>query len=126
MSSEPRTITLSTVDHGDVTFTCPPWCTAAHESGGYRIDITHTSDDQTLTLPTRRAHAELLTLGLEVRPYVDRWPGTRPFVSIGFGGDYYPTRLAGLESMAIELERHAEVVREYARTLALLLAGGAQ
>ncbi|MFF3874289.1 DUF6907 domain-containing protein [Streptomyces sp. NPDC001978] len=117
-----RTITLTTVDHGDVTFTCPPWCTAVHEPGGYRVDISHRSDDRTLTLPTRRVHTEVLTLALESRPFTERWPGTAPFVN----GDHYPTRVAGLECMAIELERHAETLRTYATRLALILAGGAR
>ncbi|MGW1799168.1 DUF6907 domain-containing protein [Streptomyces sp. NPDC001984] len=121
-----RTVTIPTIDHGDVVVTCPPWCTAVHEPGGYRVDIMHSSDDRILTLPTRRAHTELLTLALELRPFTERWPGTRPFVNVGFNGDHYPTRVAGLECMAIELERHAEQLRTYATRLALILAGGAR
>jgi hypothetical protein len=45
---------------------------------------------------------------------------------VGFGPDHYPTGLHGLEHMASELERHAEVLREFARRLAVILAGGAR
>lgn len=120
--SEPRTRVVPTVDHGDVTITCPTWCAGEHEPDGYRIDITHYGVDHTLTLPVHRGHAELLLVALEQRPFTDRWPGRETFVSVGFGGDHHPAGVLGLECMAIELERHAEALREFARRLAVLLA----
>lgn len=122
--TEPRTHTIRTLDHGDVTITCPPWCTGEHEQDGYRIDIAHYGREHTLTLPVHRGHAEVMLVALEQRPFADRWPGTEPFVSVGFGGDHHPAGVFGLECMAIELERHAEVLREQARQLALLLQEG--
>ncbi|MFI0134736.1 DUF6907 domain-containing protein [Streptomyces luteogriseus] len=124
--SEPRTVTLPTIDHGDVTIPCPDWC-AGHETiPEYRIDIAHRGTDHSLTLPVRGGHVELLVVALEERPFTEAWPGTRPFVSVGFSGDYYPSQLHRLEDMAFELERHAEVLREFARRLAVILAGGAR
>jgi len=122
VSPEPRTVTVNTVDAGDVTITCPPWCTGEHEPDGYRVDIVHMGAEQILTLPVRGGHAELLLVALEQRPFTDRWPGRAPFVSVGFGGDHYPAGVFALECMAIELERHAEALRESARRLAAVLA----
>lgn len=52
MSSEPRTVTLSTLDHGDVTLPEPAWC-AGHDGHQpeYLTDLTHASVDVTLGLP---------------------------------------------------------------------------
>ncbi|MFE1250517.1 DUF6907 domain-containing protein [Streptomyces sp. NPDC058741] len=122
-----RSITLPTIDHGPVTLPEPAWCAghADHCPDAYRIDITHRGPDHILTLPVRGGYAELLVVALEERPFTEAWPGTRPFVSVGFNGDSYPAQLHRLEDMAAELERHAEVLREFARCLAVILAGGA-
>ncbi|OPG03049.1 hypothetical protein B1R27_29970 [Streptomyces sp. GKU 895] len=118
--TEPRTRVVHTVDHGSVEIVCPAWCAGEHEDGGYRIDIAHYGDDHTLTLPVHRGRAELLLLALEQRPFTEGWPGREAFVSVGFGGDHHPAGVLGLECMAIELERHAEELREFARRLAVL------
>lgn len=44
--SAPRTVTLDTIDHGPVTFTCPAWCSGHGWQVGAGIgrnDITHNS-----------------------------------------------------------------------------------
>ncbi|WP_435210741.1 DUF6907 domain-containing protein [Streptomyces sp. bgisy034] len=122
--NEPRTVVVPTIDHGDVTIICPEWCTGEHEPNGYRVDITHTGRDHHLTLPVHTAYAELLAVGIEERPFSEAWPGRAPFVSVGFNGDHYPTGVYGLEVMAGHLERHAEALREFARQLAAIVAGG--
>lgn len=120
-----REVTVETIDHGTITLPEPDWC-AGHDDGPeYRVDVTHRSADQLLDLPVHHDRvAELLNLGFESRPFTEQWPGTGPFVSVGFDGEHYPTDVAGLEAMASELERHAAVLRDYAVRLAALLAGG--
>lgn len=126
MNAEPRTITLPTADHGDVTLTCPAWCSGHpdHRPDSYRIDLFHESREQLLDLPVRGGSVELLAVAFEQRPFVEAWPGTTPFVNVGFSGDYHPVRVDGLEAMADALEQHATTLREYAHQLAVLLAGG--
>ncbi len=122
--TEPRTVTVHTLDHGDVTLTCPAWCVGHETAPQYRIDITHTSTDHHLHLPVHDGQAELMYLAFEERPFTATWPGTLPFVSVGIDGDHYPVRVDGLEAMADELERHATVLRQFAAQLAAILAGG--
>ncbi|MDX2676191.1 DUF6907 domain-containing protein [Streptomyces sp. NY05-11A] len=122
--NKPRTFTILTVDHGPVTLTCPEWCTSEHAPNGHRVDITHVGDVRRLTLPVRGAYAELLTVSLEARPFTEAWPGTAPFVSVGFNDGHHPSSVYRLEVMAGQLERHAEELRDAARRLAVILAEG--
>lgn len=122
--NEPCIVTVPTLDHGSVPLVCPDWC-AGHESEPqYRTDLFHESREQQLDLPVRGGTAELLAVGFEQRPFTDGWMGTTPFVNVGFGGDYHPVRVDGLEAMADALDQHAATLREYAHQLAVLLAGG--
>jgi hypothetical protein len=124
MSTEPRTVTLPTLDHGEVTLPEPSWCAGHETHPQYRVDIIHVGPDEPLALPTRRGPVTHLTTALEVRPYACDPFLQQPFVGVEIGGDWYPTGLPGLEAMADRLEAHAEVLRERARQLAVLLAGG--
>jgi hypothetical protein len=123
--SAPRTVTLATIDHGDVTITCPDWCTG-HDTTTpqYREDIVHEGVERILALPHRGGNHQLLTLALEQRPFADRWPGTAPFVSVGFSGDHHPMRRPGLHAAADALEMHAAMLRHFAVELGGLLDGG--
>ena len=125
MSTEPRTVTLPTLDHGPVTLVCPDWCSGHDTAPQYRSDLFHESREQQLDLPVRGGSVELLAVAFEQRPFVEAWPGTTPFVNVGFSGDYHPVRVDGLEAMADALEQHAATLREYADQLHALLAGGA-
>ncbi|WP_406171193.1 DUF6907 domain-containing protein [Streptomyces sp. NBC_00996] len=122
--SAPRTVTIRTVDHGPVTIPEPSWCAGRHPDGGARVDITHVGPDRPLTIPTRRGPAVHLVTALESRPFVAESFLRGPFVAVEIGGDWYETGLAGLERMASELEAHAEQLRDRARGLAVILAGG--
>lgn len=126
MSTEPRTVTLPTIDQGPVALVCPDWCAGHDAEPQYRSDLFHESREQPLDLPVRGGSAELLAVAFEQRPYTEGWIGTRPFVNVGFNGDYHPVRVDGLEDMADALEQHAATLREYAHQLAVLLAGGGQ
>lgn len=122
--TEPRTHRIRTLDHGTVTITCPAWCAGEHEQDVHREDITHVGPDQPLTLPTRSGPVTNLVTALEVRPYVTDPFLRTVFVNVEIGPDWWPTGLAGLEAMADALTGQAEALREQARRLAQLLAGG--
>ncbi|MDX2839502.1 hypothetical protein PV377_11015, partial [Streptomyces ipomoeae] len=63
----PRTITLTTIDHGDVTLTCPTWCAghADHRPDTYRADILHKGPDVALHFHG----AEIIAAGLAQSPF---------------------------------------------------------
>ncbi|MGW2292299.1 DUF6907 domain-containing protein [Streptomyces phaeochromogenes] len=122
--STPRTVTVSTVDHGPVTLPEPSWCMGHHEDGGSRVDIQHEGLETTLTLPTRSGPVAHLTATLESRPFVDDPFLRGVFVNVGIDGDTYPTGLAGLDVMADALTAQADALRDRARELAVILAGG--
>jgi hypothetical protein len=126
VSSEPRTITLPTEDHGDVTLPCPAWCIghADHRPDSYRADILHKGPDITLTF---RA-AEVITAGLTQSPYAT--PGTPELGGQTVGVSVYPPgrTLApvGLYELAAFLDSYADRLRDLADQLDTILTGGAQ
>ncbi|MEU9789087.1 hypothetical protein AB0E27_00435 [Streptomyces sparsogenes] len=120
----PRTVTVHTRDHGPITLTCPAWCTAAHEDGGYRVDIFHAGPDTNLYVPTGRGSVLLLQLVLEQRPFTELPPGPVVFTNVGIGDDFYPSSPAALDRIAEALVDHAATVRAAARQLAALLREG--
>lgn len=107
-----RHATIRTADHGPVTVACPPWCQGHDgQDDGDRADIAHEGPEHTLTLPTRRGPALLLTAGLEQRPYAEHAPGRGVFVNVEISGDWHPADPEGLEAMAAALTGHAAVLR---------------
>lgn len=126
MSAEPRTITLATEDHGDVTLPEPSWCVghADHRPDTARADILHSGPDTVLAFHG----AELFTAGLVQSPYAtssDPELGSRtPGVSV-----YPPARTltpVSLYSLAAALDGYADQLRGLADQLDAILAGGAQ
>lgn len=119
----PRLITLSTVDHGPVTLTCPAWCRghADHHPGAYRADLTHYGPEHRLTFNG----AELFRLMLAQTPYADRASSdTAAYVEeSGYTGSLTP---AGLYDLAAALDQAADRMREFADRLAVLLDGSEQ
>jgi hypothetical protein len=59
--SDPCTVTVSTLDHGDVTVPEPFWCTGVHPAGGYRADIAHDGEEVALVVDTA-CHGEVRVL----------------------------------------------------------------
>ncbi|HET9326415.1 MAG TPA: hypothetical protein VFQ05_06580 [Candidatus Eisenbacteria bacterium] len=124
MSSEPRTITLATADHGDVTLPEPSWCRghADHRPGTYRSDLTHYSTETVLTYQG----AELFRLMVTESPYATL-PEQRAVCAFleqaDYTSDFTP---AGLYDLAASLDAHADRLREFADRLAVLLDGGGQ
>ncbi|WP_019073266.1 DUF6907 domain-containing protein [Streptomyces hokutonensis] len=113
-----REVTIRTADHGPVTVVCPPWC-QGHEGQDdeFRADIGHEGPEHTMTLPTSRGPATVLTAGLEQRPYTEYAPGRAVFVNVEIGADWYPADADGLEAMATALTDHAATLRSLAAQL---------
>ncbi|MCX5338117.1 hypothetical protein [Streptomyces sp. NBC_00140] len=59
--SDPRTVTVSTLDHGPVTLPEPFWCVGFHPPGGYKADIAHYGQEIALTAETS-CHGEVRVL----------------------------------------------------------------
>ncbi|MFI5684676.1 DUF6907 domain-containing protein [Streptomyces sp. NPDC051636] len=126
MTTEPRTVTVHTLDHGPLELRCPDWCTGEHEQDVHRADISHVGPDQPLQLPTRTGPVTNLITALEIRPFASDAFLRTVFVNVEIGADWHPTGLAGLEAMADALAEQAEQLRDRARRLAVLLTGGEQ
>ncbi|MEU6702554.1 DUF6907 domain-containing protein [Streptomyces wuyuanensis] len=118
-------MTIPTVDHGDVETACPAWCTGEfHQAGGHRVDITHTSPETELTVPTATGPAVLLRLTLEQRPFTEREPGRDVFVSVELDGDHYACDPGQMDDIARGMAECATTVRSLARRLAILKETG--
>lgn len=101
--SEPRTVTVDTVDHGPVTLTEPFWCSGFHPPGGYRADIAHYGQEIALTVDTP-CHGEVrvMAASLYEGPFSEH-EARGPAVAVELGdldtGDAHSfdaARLAGL------------------------------
>lgn len=122
--TEPRTVTIPTSDHGDVTTICPPWCTEVmHQAGGYRVDITHTSEDVEVTVPIGDDEPVLLLVVLEHVPFSSRLHERVPFISVGVDGEWWPTSPAGLHELADRMADVATQLRQAAEKFAPLVGG---
>ncbi|MEV1054647.1 hypothetical protein [Streptomyces sp. NPDC049887] len=125
MSAAEKMVTIPTVDHGDVTVPCPAWCTGEfHQAGGHRVDITHSSPETELTVPTGTGSAVLLRLTLEQRPFTERPPRDVVFASVEVDGDRYACDPAQLDELARGLVEAAPRLRSMARRLAVLRETG--
>lgn len=120
--TEPRTVTVSTRDHGDVTTVCPPWCNEGmHQPGGYRADITHVSNDTELTVRAGDAKTVLLRVVLEQVPFSSRPAEREPFLSVEVDDDWHHLSPAGLHQLADSLADVAEQLRALAARYAPLV-----
>jgi hypothetical protein len=121
--TEPRPITLPTVDHGEITLTCPAWCTghADHHPGTYRADLTHYGPEHRLTFNG----VELFRLMLAQTPHAERT--SREVCAYveetGYTGSLTP---AGVYDLAAALDQAADRMREFADRLAVLLDGSSR
>ncbi|MDX2946799.1 hypothetical protein PV383_38370 [Streptomyces caniscabiei] len=120
----PRTITLPTLDHGDVTLTCPAWCAghADHRPDTHRADILHKGPDVALTFHG----GEVIAAGLAQSPFAS--PSTPDLGGRTPGASVYPPGRTldpvGLYGLAAALDSYADQLRDLADQLAAILAGG--
>lgn len=126
MTTEPRTVTLPTEDHGAVTLQEPSWCVghAHHDPESARADILHKGPDTVLAF----RGAELFTACLVQSPYATssdpELGGRTTGVSV-----YPPARTltpVSLYDLAAALDRYADQLRDLADQLTVILAGGDQ
>ena len=124
MSTEPRTVTLATSDHGNVTLPEPSWCRghADHRPDTDRVDLAHDGHEHHLTHNGER----LWTALIGQSPYASR-PEHRG-VGVYVTQEGYERTLdpAGLYDLAASLDAHADQLRGLADQLARILAGGGQ
>ncbi|MCX4908044.1 hypothetical protein [Streptomyces sp. NBC_00878] len=119
--SAPRTATVRTTDHGDVTVTCPAWCLGAHDQDGYRADIAHDGPEHPFTYRGETVGSVLITQA----PYAETTTRlAHGHVDLVIGGTSLDP--AGLDELAAALVDYAVAVRRAARELAVILAGGGQ
>lgn len=118
-----RTITLPTIDHGDVTIPEPDWCVGhTNHQPGLRAEILHLGPDVTLTF---RGHeigdASLVQapFGNDARPELG---GPTPGISVSLIG--LTLDPVGVYELAAALEEYAGQLRSLAYELAVILAGG--
>ncbi|KUL26630.1 DUF6907 domain-containing protein [Streptomyces regalis] len=119
MSTE-RTVTLPTIDQGDVTLPEPSWC-AGHPNPRpqYRTDLTHYGPEHRLTFNGEPLFALMLAqsplserASRNIEAYVEE---------SGYTGSLTP---AGLYDLAAALDQAADHMRVFADQMAALLAGG--
>ncbi|MFF4836556.1 DUF6907 domain-containing protein [Streptomyces sp. NPDC001315] len=76
--NDPRTVTIRTQDHGDVTIPEPSWCLGDHPTEGYREDIEHAGEPVRLVVDTAcHGEIEVLSVALFQRPFSTHGP-TQP------------------------------------------------
>ncbi|MDX2552772.1 DUF6907 domain-containing protein [Streptomyces stelliscabiei] len=124
MSTEPRTITLPTADHGPVTLDEPTWCMghSHHDPNTERVDLIHSGPDIQLNF----RYVTLLSACLVQSPYAGASQpslgGRTPGVSV------HPLGLTldatQVYDLAARLDTFADRLRDLADQLAGIRAGG--
>ncbi|MFD7968598.1 DUF6907 domain-containing protein [Streptomyces clavifer] len=115
-----RTVTVPTIDHGDVTLPEPSWCTG-HDTAlpEYRSDIGHVGAEHVLTY----AGIELGHAVLVQDPFVEHsGRDIRALVELGGNGlGLTPSEVDGLAAVLVD---YAATLRHLARQLSAIRAGG--
>ncbi|MET9762089.1 hypothetical protein ABZ016_24035 [Streptomyces sp. NPDC006372] len=122
MTTEPRTVTLPTEDHGNVTLPEPSWC-AGHRNPQpqHRADLTHYGPEHRLTFNG----SELFRLMLTQSPLAER--ASRDVGAYVEQSDYTGSLdPASLYDLAAALDTAADHMRVFADQLASLVNGGAE
>ncbi len=121
--SEPRTVTLATADHGDVTIPCPSWCAGhqLHDPESLRVDLVHAGPAVDLV----HLGSTLLSAELVQSPFAESntplLGGRTPGVSVWpLGKTLDPTQLYAL---AADLDTYADQLRALADQLGAVLGG---
>lgn len=119
MSSEPRMVTVDVLVHTALQIDEPDWCAGHPDARAeYKVDVTHTGPEHVIAPGGR----EVLRAFLTQAPFAttDRTVG----LYVGFA-DLAGTRTpAEVEQLADDLDAAAARLRELARELAVILAGG--
>ncbi|MEV2228408.1 hypothetical protein AB0H69_07485 [Streptomyces phaeochromogenes] len=119
--TEPRTVTLLTLDAGEVTLPEPSWC-AGHENHApvHRVDLTHYGHEQHLNFDGETLWTVLL--GQSPFATIPRYRALGLYIEQG--GLAATLDPAALDQLAAALVEHAVILRTRARELSVLLGGG--
>ncbi|MFI6895283.1 DUF6907 domain-containing protein [Streptomyces sp. NPDC050256] len=114
----PRTVTVPTLDQGDVTFAEPSWCAGHSTRPEYRCDIGHVGAAHLLTY----SGTELGRAALAQNPFAESSDrSVRVVVSLGVDGlGLTPSEL---DDLAAALVDYAGTLRHLARLLGTLQGG---
>ncbi|MFJ8783161.1 DUF6907 domain-containing protein [Streptomyces sp. NPDC102476] len=98
--SDPRMVTVDTIDAGPVTLPEPFWCGGFHPAGGYRADIAHQGQELALVVDTP-CHGELrmLSAALYQGPFSEH-ETTDVVVAVEFGEDNTESHTLGSQDLA--------------------------
>lgn len=118
--TEPRAVTLATLDHGEVTLVCPAWCVghAAHVPVRL-VDLAHLGHEDTLSFRGET----LWTLMLGQHPYASHPEQRVTGLYVEQGAYAHTDDPACLDALAAAMVEHAAVLRARARELGMLLGG---
>jgi hypothetical protein len=120
MTTGPRTVTLPTLDHGDVTVPEPTWCTGhADHRPVDRVDLNHSGTEAQLAHQGNTLWTALLSQYPYATDPADRHTG----LYVAQGGFALTLDPAGLSSLATALDAHADSLRRLAVELAALREG---
>ena len=122
MSTEPRTVTLPTADHGDVTLPEPSWCVghADHQDGDHRADILHRGPDIDFTFRGHHITAACLVQSPFSTTDIPEVSSSTPGVSISAIARTLDP--ASLYELAAAMDGYADRLRVLADELATILA----
>lgn len=119
--SEPRTVTLPTSDHGDVTIPEPVWCVGHPDPHAeYRSDLTHFGPEHRLTFDGQ----PLYTVMLAQSP-LSEIASRKTCAYVEQSGHTGSLDAGGLYDLAAALDAAADQLRAFADQHSALLAGGA-
>lgn len=95
------TVTLQTLDHGEITITEPRWCMGHNaEAVVHRVDITHNGRPVFAEVETPRGREQLLEASISWAPFAELQPEPYPVAALG---DLPSMDPAELRSVAAEL-----------------------
>jgi hypothetical protein len=121
VSTEPRKVTVDTVQHGPLTIPEPAWCRGhAGDPVQFFTDLSHRGPEHALTFGDLRIGGFMLAQF----PYSAR--SARHVVgNVWWDIDGISLSPDELDALAAALVEHAAQLRAFARELAVVLAGGA-
>ncbi|QXE36958.1 hypothetical protein KQY30_24860 [Streptomyces sp. GMY02] len=123
--SHPRTVTIETLDHGQITIPEPDWCTGHDGPPQYRVDITHDGPDIPFNMTTSRGQVTSMIAALSQHPFSELpHPGRTVHMWVEIAGGGHPSNPQQLRQIAAALTSHAFHLRTLANQLTELLAAG--
>ncbi|MGW0632431.1 DUF6907 domain-containing protein [Streptomyces sp. NPDC002758] len=99
-----RTVTLQTIDHGEITIPEPDWCLGHDgEPVGYRSDVVHKGPIVAASVETDRGPVEFLKARISWGPFGELQPEPFPVADVE---EFPPMSPAQLRELAAEVGLH--------------------